>query len=147
MSRPFPVKGTNDTPDVRKPNLLLSLDSYKYQHALAVQKVRRDPDGVYVHLVYHLVWNMANRKPLLTHRPDTRGLIEDGFSACGEEIGGFARVLWLASDHIHVYVESDGEKSVDAVVKVLRRVSARTLRDFLARGARWEGAYFAQTVG
>jgi REP element-mobilizing transposase RayT len=65
------------------------------------------------------------------------------------QIGGFAGLLWLAPDHLHVYVESDGEKSIEAVVKVLKRVSAKALLDVSSpeRGQPWEEAYFAQTIG
>jgi REP element-mobilizing transposase RayT len=141
------VKNVKDLPDDRKPKVLSSSDSSKYRQALAVQRVRSDPDGVYVHLAYHLAWNVAKRKSLFSHPADARGLIDDAFSACGEEIGGVARVLWLAPDHIYVYVESNGEKSVEAVVKVVRRVSAKALHGLREKGRLWEEAYFAQTIG
>ena len=144
-----PAWNVEAPPDDPKPDALSSSDSYKYQHALALQKIRSDPDGVYVHLAYHLAWNVAKRKPVFSHPMDARRLIDDAFSACGKEIGGFAGVLWLAPDHIHVRVESDGEKSIDAVVKVLKRVSARALRRVpsLGKGPLWEDAYFAESIG
>ena len=142
-----PIKNIKDPPGDRKPGALLSLDSFKYREALASQRLRSDPDGVYVHLAYHLAWNVAKRESLFFHSANARGLIDDAFSACGEDIGGFATVLWLAPDHIHVYVESNGEKSVDTIAKVVRRVSARALRDLSEKGRLWEEGYFAQTVG
>ena len=141
------IKNIEDLPGDRNPGALLSLDSFKYREALAVQRLRRDPDGVYEHLAYHLAWNVAKRKSLFSHPADARGLIDEAFSVCGEEIGGFATVLWLAPDHIHVYLESNGEKSVDTIAKVVRRVSARALRDLSEKGRVWEEGYFAQTVG
>jgi len=141
-------------PDDQKPlisgfadNTLLSSDRFKYQHALAVQRIRSDPDSVNVDLKYHLAWNVARRKPVFSQPADGRRLIDDAFSACGKKIGGFASVLWVAPDHIHVYVESDGEKSIDAIAKVLKRVSAEALRDVRRKGGLWEGAYYAQTIG
>lgn len=38
-------------------------------------------------------------------------------------------MLWLAADHLHVCVKSDGEKSIEAAVEVLKRVSAESLLD------------------
>jgi hypothetical protein len=35
--------------------------------------------------------------------------INEIFSKCNELAGGFIRLLWLAPDHLHLYVESDGE--------------------------------------
>jgi len=63
--------------------------------------------------------------------------------------------LWLAPDHIHVYFESDGEKSIETVVKVLKRVSLQGLRARHApevsssrkNGVVWDKAYFSETIG
>jgi REP element-mobilizing transposase RayT len=81
-----------------------------------------------------------------------RHLIDNVFSGCGEQIGGIAAVLWLATDHVHVYVNVDGEKSIETVVKMLKRVSSRALRasdvSCSAKGRiAWEDAYFAETIG
>jgi REP element-mobilizing transposase RayT len=61
-------------------------------------------------------------------------------------------VLWLAPDHVHVYVESDGEKSIETIMKVLKRVSSQALRASNVSSSgkgriKWEKAYFAQTIG
>ena len=164
VSRPgrSSVKSVDDMSDdqtlritPRDDDLLHSSDRSKYRQALAIQRVRSDPDSVNVDLTYHLAWNAAHRKPVFSHPADARRLIDDVFSACGKQIGGFASVLWLAPDHLHVYFETDGERSIETVVKVLKRVSSQALRTHLARGASssrkgglvWEGAYFAETIG
>ena len=161
VSRPrlSPIKSVEDLPDDRKPRIskfaddtLLSSDRFKYQHALAVQRIRSDPDSVNMDLKYHLAWNVARRKPVFSLPADAHRLIDNAFSACGEQIGGIASVLWLAPDHVHVYVESDGEKSIETIVKVLKRVSSQALRapDVSSSGKGrivWEKAYFAETIG
>lgn len=47
----------------------------KYKKALALQKLERDSDGVYVELKYHFVWNIINRRPVfhLTDYSETIG--------------------------------------------------------------------------
>ncbi len=142
--KPLTSKFVDDTP--------LSSDRFKYRHALAVQRIRSDPDSVNVDLKYHLAWNVARREPVFSQPADGRRLIDNAFSVCGEQIGGIANVLWLAPDHVHVYIESDGEKSIETAVKVLKRVSSQALRASDTSSSRkglivWEKAYFAETIG
>ena len=157
--RPSPVKSAEGLPVDQKPrastfidDALLSSERFKYRYALAGRRVRSDPDGVNVDLKYHLAWNVARRKPVLSRSADAHRLIDNAFSACGEQIGGNASVLWLAPDHVHVNVESDGEKSIETIVKALKRVSSQALRasdvSFSGKGRIvWEKAYFAETIG
>jgi REP element-mobilizing transposase RayT len=160
VSRPrlSPVESAGDLPDDRKPRItfgdqaLLSSDRFRYRHALAVQKVQSDPDGVYLDLKYHLVWNVARRTPVFSQHADARRLIENAFSTCSKQIGGIASVLWLARDHVHVYMESDGGKSIETVVKVLKHVSSEALRASNVSSSGkgrilWGRAYFAETIG
>ena len=70
-------------------------------------------------------------------------------------IGGYAGLLWLASDHIHVSVESDGEKSPEAMVHELKRLSREVIlsefqdiKAMLETGVDlWDEAYFVETLG
>jgi len=136
-------------------DVLLNSDRFKYQRALALQKLQRDPDTVYIELKYHLAWNVAARKPFFSGSSDAFDAVNNEFSACGSPVGGFARLLWLAPDHIHVYVESDGEKSIEAIVRYLKRISSKALREasgkpaFLQKAALriWDKAYFSETLG
>ena len=143
-------KGSPDSLEV-----LLNSDRLKYQRALAVQKLQRDPNTVYMELKYHLAWNVAARKPVFEGSPGAFDAINNKFFTCGSPLGGLARLLWLAPDHIHVYVESDGEKSVEAIVRYLKRISSNALREasakpafFLKAALRiWDKAYFSATLG
>jgi len=135
--------------------VLLNSDRVKYQRALALQKLQRDPDRVYMELKYHLAWNVASRKSIFADSPDAFDAVNNEFFTCDSQVGGFARLLWLAPDHIHVYVESDGEKSIEAIVRYLKRISSKALREasgkpaFLQKAALriWDKAYFSETLG
>jgi REP element-mobilizing transposase RayT len=76
-------------------------------------------------------------------------VIDNAFFDCGEFVGGYVGLLWLAPDHIHLYIESDGEKSVDTIIQYLKRVSANALNKTTgsANHRIWDKAYFAETVG
>ena len=134
---------------------LLRSDKIKYDTALALQKLGHDPDGVFVNIKYHLAWNVVERRPVFKRSNDYLILFHDTFSKCGEIVGGGARLLWLAPDHIHVYVESDGEKSVETIIHGLKQFSKRAIASqFHALGQGfgtgreiWDKAYFSETVG
>ena len=157
-SRLSSVRSIDDRSDDQKsPTTPFGVDAYrlKYREVLAIQRLRIDPDSVSVDLKYHLAWNVAHRKPIFDRSSDNRVIIDEVFVACGDSIGGSASVLWLAPDHIHVYFESDGEKSIETVVKVLKRVSLQGLRARHApevsssrkNGVVWDKAYFSETIG
>jgi len=43
---------------------LFCSDKMKYRLALALQKLDRDPNGVFMEFKYHFVWNVIHRKPV-----------------------------------------------------------------------------------
>jgi REP element-mobilizing transposase RayT len=153
------VPGFKDSPtkDVKKKYLLelLRSDKIKYERALALQKLRRDPDGVYVQLKYHLSWNVSMRKSVFNPASEFVTFVNDTFLSCSEMAGGFVALLYLAPDHIHLYVESDGELSVEEIVYKIKRFSNNTIiqkfplmRDKLRGDIEiWDEAYFVETVG
>lgn len=36
-------------------------------------------------------------------------------------------LLWIAPDHVHLYVETDGERSVEWIVKEVKQISQQTI--------------------
>jgi putative transposase len=134
---------------------LMASDKFKYQKALALQKLDRDPDGFFVELKYHLAWNVRHRNPILIQEKEYVDFVLDTLAGCGDLVGGAVRLLWLAPDHLHLYVESDGEKSIEAIVRKLKSIlNKATLARFplikkgLDKGSTlWDKAYFTETLG
>jgi REP element-mobilizing transposase RayT len=70
-------------------------------------------------------------------------------------VGGFVSLLWLAPDHVHLYVISDGEKSVETIVQEIKRSSNDAIMGefadikdrFDAGNELWDTAYFSETAG
>lgn len=128
-------------------------DKIKYQRALALQKMRDDPDSEFIDIKYHFVWNAIYRQPIF--RKNIFELIDDTFYRSGESIGEKVNLLWLAQDHIHLYVETDGERSVEEIVKEVKRVSQQIIfaegsiimENFQLENDIWDEAYFAETIG
>ncbi len=133
----------------------LRSDKIKYKKALALQKLERDPDGVYVELKYHFVWNVINRRPVFHLTDDIFNDIYDTFLRCSELVGGFVNLLWLASDHLHLYVESDGELSVEKMVQEIKEYSKNSIfTDLTAIKEKvgteniiWDESYYSETIG
>ena len=81
--------------------------------------------------------------------------VHDTFLVCSERVGGFVDLLYLAPDHVHLYVESDGELSVEEMVHKIKRFSNNAIlkefpsvRDKLGGNTEiWDEAYFVETIG
>jgi len=133
----------------------LESDKIKYERALALQRLNRDPDGVFMNLAYHLAWNVIQRRAVFKEQKDCFESVSDLYLRSSELIGGYAGVLWLAPDHIHVYVESDGERPPEAMVHELKRLSREAIlsefqdiKAMLETGIDlWDEAYFVETLG
>jgi len=134
---------------------LFHSDKIKYERALALQKLGRDPDDVYVQLKYHLSWNVSLRRAVFSPANDFIDFVHDTFLRCSEITGGFVDLLYLAPDHIHLYVESDGELPVEEIIHRIKRFSNNAIleklpiiRDKLSGDTEiWDEAYFVETIG
>ena len=115
---------------------LLDSDKVKYQRALVLQKLARNSNDVILEIKYHFAWNVVGRRPAFVKPATTIDFISDTITNCSEAVGGFASLLWLAPDHIHLYVESDGEVSPDNMAQELKRLSEapilKRFRDFIS---------------
>ena len=132
----------------------LSSDKIKYQKALALQKLNRDPEGVFGDLKYHFAWNVVYRSPVFSPSEDYLNFIRNIFFKCSALIGGFVNLITLGSDHVHLYAESDGSLSVETMVREIKRFSNNAILSnsgikskLDGRSEIWDLAYFSQTVG
>lgn len=134
---------------------LLDSDRVKYQRALALQRLARNPDDVMLDIKYHFAWNVIDRRPAFAEPAPMIDFISHTVATCSEEVGGFSSLLWLAPDHIHLYVESDGEVSPDDMAQKLKRLSEASIlehfHDLIASpevdAGLWDEAYFVETIG
>ena len=134
---------------------LLDSDRIKYQRALALQKLARNPDDIILDIKYHFAWNVIGRRPVFSAPELMIDHVANAVATCSEAVGGLANLLWLAPDHIHLYVESDGEVSPDNMAQELRRQTEvailerfpdLTISTDVGAGL-WGDAYFVETVG
>ena len=137
------------------PKELFHSDKVKYERTLALQKLDHDPDSVILQVKYHFLWNVSHRTPVFVPANDFIVFVHDTFLGCSEAAGGFVHLLYLAPDHVHLYVESDGERSPEDMANDIKQAAANAIpeefaviRDKLGGNMDlWDRAYFVETVG
>ena len=67
---------------------LLNSDKIKYERALALQKLGRDPDGVYVQIKYHFAWNVTHRMPAFNPTSHFIDIVHNTLLEYSERVGG-----------------------------------------------------------
>ena len=152
---PFSPEGHKERGFQKSFHELLHSDKIGYERALALQRLDRDQDAIYLELKYHLAWNVIHRKPVFAGSENLIDFVSGTFSDCSDLVGGFVRLLWLAPDHLHLYVESDGEHSIESIAQEMKTVSASAiLMEFAdlkasldAGNELWDIAYFVETIG
>ena len=133
----------------------LKSDRFKYQRALAVQKMKNHPDAVFINLRYHLTWNVVLRRSLFHDPQKAFEIVNDAFFDSGLSVGSIVSLLWLAPDHVHVYLESDGEEPVETIAQEVKSISESSILERasemvsneVAGNDLWDKAYFAETIG
>jgi len=132
----------------------LQSDRFKYKKALAIQKMKNDPGGIYFDIKYHFAWNVIHRRPVFEPKEQLE-FISTTFQKCGELISGSVYLIWLAPDHVHVYVDSDGEISAEDIAQEVKRFSEKEIINepeskpgwVGTENSLWDKAYFVETLG
>jgi REP element-mobilizing transposase RayT len=133
----------------------LSSEKVKYERTLAMQRLNREPDGIFIELKYHFAWNVAHRRPIFSTSDRIFESIYDIFLRCSDTVRGFVNLLWLPSDHVHLYVESFGDYAVEDTVQKIKRQSHQGILNAMKsiekgldeENGLCDAAYFVQTIG
>jgi putative transposase len=103
----------------------------------------RDP---FTRLYVHLVWATWDRLPLIT--PDIQPAIYRCIQAKGTRMGCRVGAIGGIADHVHVLVRYPPTVSVSEMVKQMKGVSSRLIRQEVGLGGffKWQGAYGAFSI-
>jgi len=139
--------------DKDQSELFLS-DKTKYHTALHLQKLHRDPDSIFAVLKYHITWNVSQREKTFPESPDSLEPISAIFKNSIKQADTIALPLWIASDHVHVYVETSGKISIDNITRKIKKATEQKLIRCLkgmdrknSKAPLWDDAYFVKTIG
>ncbi len=66
---------------------------------------------------FHVVWLTTDRKPIFLQSSSYIRFFHDALLTCGALINGKVVLIWLAPDHLHLYLELSEDDSVMDVVE------------------------------
>ena len=122
----------------------------KWFRAYAVQQLRFDPDLIAFTIRYHVVLSTRQRVNVFAseHREQIADMVQQAALPFEQTT---AHVVWLASDHLHLYIDASPEYALDEIVHAIMDDLERETRRFSALQPSyqpvWERAYYAESIG
>jgi REP element-mobilizing transposase RayT len=123
----------------------------KWFRAYAVQQLGVDPDLIYAKIQYHVVFSTRQRVKLFSSAHGAQ--IADRIrQAALPFVQTTVHVVWLASDHLHLYIDASPENALDEIVHAIRENLEHTVKPLFPASQHsnqplWERAYFAEGIG
>ena len=123
----------------------------KWFRAYAVQQLSFHPDLIAFTIRYHVVFSTRQRVNVFAseHRAQIADRVRQAAVPFEQTT---AHVLWLASDHLHLYIDASPDYSLDEIVHAIREYLEHEIANLLPELQRsnqpvWERAYFAESIG
>ena len=123
----------------------------KWFRAYAVQQLSLKPDLVDFTIQYHVVFSTRQWTNVFTsehHEPMADLVRQAAFPFQQTTV----HVLWLASDHMHLYIDASPEYALDELVHTIREHLEHAMTHLPpelqhSNQPCWERAYFAEGIG
>jgi REP element-mobilizing transposase RayT len=123
----------------------------KWFRAYAVQQLSLHPDLIAFTIRYHVVLSTRQRVNVFSseHRESIADLVRQAAFPFEQTT---AHVVWLASDHLHLYIDASPEYALDEIVHAIMDDLERERTHFFpalppSDQPVWERAYFAESIG
>jgi len=123
----------------------------KWFGAYAVQQLSLNPDLIDFTIRYHVVLSTRQRTNVFSseHGEPMADLVRQAALPFEQTT---AHVLWLASDHMHLYLDATPDYSLDEIVHAIREYLEREMANLFpalphSHQPVWERAYFAEGIG
>ena len=123
----------------------------KWFRAYAVQQLSLNPDLISCMLRYHVVFSTRQRVQCFSSQYDEQmaDLVRQAALPFEQTT---VHVVWLASDHMHLYIDASPDYSlneiVDAIMEYVEHEMANLLPELKhSNQPLWERAYFAEGIG
>ena len=153
LSLVSPEQEEQITGDLEEIDQYLFTDKEKYLMALSQQKLTQIPDKVHFKLQYHLCLVIKNREKLFLDTPE---FLEEFINLFKEMETLFTdteiEMLYLASDHVHLYVNTTPDYAFDEIANKIKTLSeeciAINFKKLMNKNENiWETGYFLETIG
>src|SRR5215470_8101400 len=123
----------------------------KWFRAYAVQQLSLHPDLIAFTIRYHVVFSTRQRVNVFAseHRAQIADMVRQAAVPFEQTI---AHVLWLAADHLHLYIDASPEYALDEIVHAIREYLEHEMVNLFpalppSNQPVWERAYFAESIG
>jgi REP element-mobilizing transposase RayT len=123
----------------------------KWFRAYAVQQLSLTPDLIAFTIRYHVVLSPRQRTNVFAseHREPIADLVRQAAVPFEQTT---ADVVWLASDHLHLYIDATPDYALDEIVHAIRKHLEHAMANLLPELKHnnqpcWERAYFAESIG
>jgi REP element-mobilizing transposase RayT len=123
----------------------------KWFQAYAVQQLSLHPDLIAFTIRYHVVLCTRQRTDVFSgeHGESMADLVRQAAVPFEQTT---AHVLWLASDHMHLYIDATPDYALDEIVHAIREHLEHAMTHLLpalkpSNQPVWERAYFAESIG
>jgi REP element-mobilizing transposase RayT len=123
----------------------------KWFRTYAVQQLSLDPDLIDFTIRYHVVLSTRQRVNVFSseHREQIGDMVRQAVLPFEQTT---AHVLWLASDHLHLYIDATPDYALDEIVHAIREHLEHEMANLLpelqhSNQPVWERAYFAESIG
>jgi REP element-mobilizing transposase RayT len=123
----------------------------KWFRAYAVQQLSLHPDLIDFTIRYHVVLSTRQRVQYFSseHDEPMAELVRQAVLPFEQTI---AHILWLASDHLHLYLDATPDYALDEIVHAIREYLEHAMTHLLPALQHsdqpvWERAYFAESIG
>jgi REP element-mobilizing transposase RayT len=123
----------------------------KWFRAYAVQQLSLNPDLIALTIRYHVDLSTRQRVNVFAseHREQIADMVRQAALPFEQTT---AHVLWLASDHLHLYIDASPNYALDEIVHAIREYLEREMANLFPALPHnnqpvWERAYFAESIG
>jgi REP element-mobilizing transposase RayT len=123
----------------------------KWFRAYAVQQLSFNPDLIDFTIRYHVVLSTRQRTNVFSseHGEPMADLVRQAAVPFEQTT---AHVLWLASDHLHLYIDATPDYALDEIVHAIREHVEQAIASLLpelqhSHQPVWKRAYFAEGIG
>ena len=130
---------------------LLTAQRNKWQQTYYVQQQRENPDQIQFKLKYHVALLTSARSALLSEK------YFNSFSKIFSNTAKFIddtviELMWISSDHLHLYIDSTPDFSIDEIFQTISSNSERIIlmkhpELNLKNKNLWENSYYVETLG
>ena len=123
----------------------------KWFRAYAVQQLRLHSDLIDFTIRYHVVLSTRQRVNVFSseHGEPMADLVRQAAVPFEQTT---AHLLWLASDHLHLYIDASPDYALDEIVHAIREYLEHEMATLFpalkpSNQPCWERAYFAEGIG